>query len=413
MRQFTILLLFIALSISAFSQRRLDKQNFAELYNINGIDLHPTFQIYHNSDTASTLFYKIDNSELKYKLGKDSILTAKASIHYKVYYSYKAKHLVDSSTFIYTDSENYGLNNSSYGYINIPLKKGYQYLLYIEYKDINSDYLVKKLLDIDKTNKLSSQNFYIKAPDDLPYLRNYINKNENFIIVSERNDIAQINLHVFKPNILIPKPPMVEDNKQIEGLRADTLYKLNINNGISNELKLTDQGFYHFYSNSKNNEGYTVYRFTNQYPYITTPMQMIMPLRYISSSSEFSDLYKSKNKKEAVEKFWIKISGDENRAKSLIKLYYNRVQNANINFTADREGWMTDRGMIYIIYGTPDVVYRDQYMETWQYGNYKNNKAISFNFYKVNNPFSRNLYEMQRNEEYKYSWMKAVGIWRK
>ena len=119
------------------------------------------------------------------------------------------------------------------------------------------------------------------------------------------------------------------------------------------------------------------------------------------------------DKKKAVEQFWISISGDENRAKNMIKLYYNRVQNANINFTADREGWMTDRGMIYIIYGTPDVVYRDQYMETWQYGNYKNNKAITFNFYKVNNPFTTNLYVMQRNEEYKYSWMKAVSVWRK
>ena len=39
------------------------------------------------------------------------------------------------------------------------------------------------------------------------------------------------------------------------------------------------------------------------------------------------------------------------KAKSLIAIYYNRIQNANLHFTTFKEGWKTDRGMIYVVFG--------------------------------------------------------------
>ena len=395
------------------AQQRFDKQNFAEIYNINSINLHPDFRIYHHSDTSSTLFYKIDNSELEYKKDKYNIPTASASIHYELYYNYKAKLLVDSSTYFYTDTENYDLNNSSYGYMHLSIKSGFSYLLYIVYKDLNKDYFVRRLIDINKLNNHSRQNYYIEGTDQLPYIETYLNRGDNFILVSEQNTEDSIKVRVFKPNNTIPKPPMIADDKNDKRIMADTIYNIPLQNGYSNTLQLTDQGYYHFYNNDSKSDGYTLYRFTNDYPYITTPMQMIMPLRYISSSKEFNSLFSSKNKKKSVDDFWVKISGDKNRAKNMIKLYYNRVQNANINFAADREGWMTDRGMIFIIYGAPDVVYRNGTIETWKYGNYKNNDALVFNFYKVENPFTNNLYTMQRDEDYIHSWHKAIEVWRR
>ncbi|MDZ7822184.1 MAG: GWxTD domain-containing protein [Candidatus Marinimicrobia bacterium] len=40
----------------------------------------------------------------------------------------------------------------------------------------------------------------------------------------------------------------------------------------------------------------------------------------------------------------------------LMNEYYYRVQTANQRFSGQREGWRSDRGMIYIIYGEPDAV---------------------------------------------------------
>jgi hypothetical protein len=36
--------------------------------------------------------------------------------------------------------------------------------------------------------------------------------------------------------------------------------------------------------------------------------------------------------------------------------YYYRVHVANQRFSGHREGWRSDRGMIYILYGEPDAV---------------------------------------------------------
>jgi GWxTD domain-containing protein len=204
----------------------------------------------------------------------------------------------------------------------------------------------------------------------------------------------------------------IKSNKRI--IYADTNFDIQFSDGYSNLLKLKDQGFYFFNFSYKQEVGYTVFQFNSNYPYINTQMQMLMPLRYISSKKEFENLFHSKNKQKAIEDFWVEISGSKERAKNMIKLYYNRVQNANIYFTSDKEGWMTDRGMIYIIYGAPDVVYRNKSMETWKYGDHKSSSnSITFDFYKANNPFTDNDYNMSRSTAYGPSWNRAIEIWRR
>ena len=108
----------------------------------------------------------------------------------------------------------------------------------------------------------------------------------------------------------------------------------------------------------------------------------------------------------------MKLAGDKESAQGLMDYYYNKVQNANINFTSDREGWSTDRGMIYIIYGEPDMVYKDTDMETWKYKT-NNSDPLIFDFYKVKTPFSNNHFIMQRDEIFKYSWNTAIQYIRK
>jgi GWxTD domain-containing protein len=138
-----------------------------------------------------------------------------------------------------------------------------------------------------------------------------------------------------------------------------------------------------------------------------------MPLRYLTTYKEFKTIINEKNKQKAVEDFWIKISGNKERARRMIGLYYNRVQQANMLFYSDREGWMTDRGMIFIVFGSPDVVYRDSDMETWIYGYQKNNKNLRFDFYKTDNPFTNSDYLLNRSPIYNSPWNISLEIWRR
>ena len=120
----------------------------------------------------------------------------------------------------------------------------------------------------------------------------------------------------------------------------------------------------------------------------------------------------NENKKIAVDNFWLKATRNPDRGKKIIREYYTRVQDANEYFMSYLDGWKTDRGMIYIVYGLPDVVYKTSVSESWIYGEEGNLMSLNFTFVKVNNPFTDNDYILNRSPIYQSSWYVAVEAWR-
>ena len=123
-------------------------------------------------------------------------------------------------------------------------------------------------------------------------------------------------------------------------------------------------------------------------------------------------MFETSEQKTMLDSFLVNLTNNKNRAKEVVKNYFSRVQNANLLFTSYQEGWKTDRGMIYIIFGPPNNVYRSSFSESWIYGEENNFNAINFNFSKVDNPFSENDYSLNRSSIYKGSFYKAVDTWR-
>jgi len=68
--------------------------------------------------------------------------------------------------------------------------------------------------------------------------------------------------------------------------------------------------------------------------------------------------------------------------------------------------------MIYIIYGSPSVVYRYDNSEVWIYGEENNLLSEVFNFKKISSAISNNIYELERNINYKTSWDRMVTSWK-
>jgi len=102
----------------------------------------------------------------------------------------------------------------------------------------------------------------------------------------------------------------------------------------------------------------------------------IEQLRYIASQKELTELKDASKaeKLEVFERFWRRrdpTSGTE--LNELKDEYYRRVQYCNDNFSSFRAGWQTDRGMIYIIFGTPGDIERHPFdrdnkpYEIWNY----------------------------------------------
>ena len=140
------------------------------------------------------------------------------------------------------------------------------------------------------------------------------------------------------------------------------------------------------------------------------------PLRYLTTRREYDELSEAFNNppelKKLADEFWLNRSGSVERSKILLQAYYNRVQEANIFFSSYLEGWKTDRGIIYVIYGPPNRVFRSSEGENWIYGDQNSSLSYYFTFTKVNNPFSDNDYAMERLNSYRYGWGQAIEAWR-
>jgi len=103
----------------------------------------------------------------------------------------------------------------------------------------------------------------------------------------------------------------------------------------------------------------------------------IEQLRYIAKEGEMGPMEDAKTPEEKQAKFlafWKKRDPNPNTARNeKMELYYARVDYANRHFSHYREGWRTDMGMIYIIFGPPNDVSRHPFevdskpYELWRY----------------------------------------------
>ncbi len=89
--------------------------------------------------------------------------------------------------------------------------------------------------------------------------------------------------------------------------------------------------------------------------------QAIQQLRYIATNEEIQRLLRAFPSEREAEfiKFWNDNFPTENEmVNGKMVEYYNRVYYATENFSNMRQGWETDRGRIYIVYGSPSEVER-------------------------------------------------------
>jgi len=171
-------------------------------------------------------------------------------------------------------------------------------------------------------------------------------------------------------------------------------------------------GFYQITPDTNKRIGGTVFFFGNYFPGTKTVNDILSPLRYITTSAEFNEMAQGDNIKKNVDAYWLKLGGSAERARKLIEAYYSRVEYANRYFTSYLEGWKSDRGMCYIVFGPPDIVYRYTASERWVYGEEGRYNSLSLVFTKVVNPFTPNDFRLNRSGALKTPWYRAVEFWR-
>ncbi len=111
-------------------------------------------------------------------------------------------------------------------------------------------------------------------------------------------------------------------------------------------------------------------------------------------------------------KFWGNASLDEpQKAEKLIQEFNRRVEYANCFFSAHKEGWKTDRGMVYLLFGPADRVISDIRGEVWSYG-FTNSVQREFVFARNPSGLHKNDFVLERNIGYREIEFAAIQRWK-
>jgi GWxTD domain-containing protein len=174
-------------------------------------------------------------------------------------------------------------------------------------------------------------------------------------------------------------------------------------------VSFTKLGLYLVQKDTSSKEGFA-FRVEQDYPRLTRIESLADPLIYICTKQEFARVKEAKGDKKAFDRAILGITGNASRAKDFIRNYYKRVEWANTYFTSYKEGWKTDRGMIYILYGLPDELFKFNDREVWTFNN--NGVKTTFNFVKSQTLFDPENYVLIREKKFQEVWYDKVDLWR-
>ncbi|HKR05342.1 MAG TPA: GWxTD domain-containing protein [Bacteroidia bacterium] len=390
---------------------KISNQNLASLYDPEENLLHPQCVVYHFGRDSSRLFVKLLSSELLHKKNDAGLTGTQITISYRLYNDFESKLVVDSSSLILND---YDKNNSPGFFvhsINFKTPSPVNYILEAEVKDNFRQQSARSFIKVEKEGKQPVQNFLVKLTgQNVPLFRNYISSDETINILTEDLSPHKMFVRCYFRNFPLALPPFAEKIPVKFNYVADSIFTMEIS--PSTNIQLPKKGFYHFQYDTTSKQGLTIFRWEEDFPKITDASQAIEALRYLTTKKEYDDLLSAKDKKAAIDKYWLELSGNEERGKVLIRKYYTRIQDANKLFTSYLDGWKTDRGLIYTIYGPPTTVFKSIQAEDWTYGNFNTINSITFTFEKIYNPFSDNDYILRRSQAYETPWYRGVDRWR-
>lgn len=423
-----------SLSIAAFlasslfwscvsTQNVVDTKDLSYLYNPIKNPVTPRYNITTPSENEVSVGIKFFASELHFsEANPQGVPTASMLVTVKLFSTTRGMALADTAEVSLSIVKEPGKQEYIY-HIPMSVMPDLDYVAEIKILDRIRSLLMQAFIPFSTTSSVNRYNYTA---------RGHFQKNELFNPVVRVDEYANliylrgipdsIYIAYYKPYLPVPDPPsMLLPEKAID-YGPDTIVALPYSDTLP--MMFPRRGIYLCSVDSSVKEGYAFFNFGPSFPEMNTPETMIEPLAYLATEAEMNNLRSAERAKLALDEFWIKCGGNVERARELIRIYYTRVLYSNYYFTSYKEGWRTERGMIYIIYGPPDKVYKNPEGESWGYRKpvirsswgtrYRvSEEYLWFNFRKKNSIFSDNDYYISRSEQLVSFWEQAVAAWRK
>ncbi len=405
------------------TQPVVDSKDLSYLYNPTKSSIKPRYAVLNESDESSVLSIKFFASELFFsEANPRGVPTAQILITVKLYSIDNGRSLKDTANMNLSIVK----EESRPEYIfKVPLKvePGTVYMAEVKMLDRLRLEVIQSFVPFNTTDPANRYNFYARGH----FLKNelfnpVIRPNEYVNLVYSVKPVDTIFVSYYKTIQDVPYPPSMLLPEKIIDYEPDTIITLAYSDTLA--LMFPKEGVYLCTVGRDLSEGFTLFNFGEKYPLMTTPVVMIEPLAYLASGDEMNNLRTSAKQKVALDDFWIKCAGNVEKARELIRIYYTRILYSNYYFTSFKEGWRTERGMIYTIYGPPDKVYKTSDGESWGYRKpviksswggrmHLKEEFLWFNFRTREGKFSDNDFYLSRSETLVTLWDKAIASWRK
>ena len=418
---------FIAVACAFFAcatvENTADYKDLSYLYNPTKNPINPEYIVTNESDAKSVLHVKFASNELFFsEANPRGIPVSEMLVTVKLFCTSQGKGLADTA-HVNLSIEKVA-DKKEYIY-DIPLNvnKGLEYIAEVKVLDRLRLLVMQSFVPFNTLSALNKYNFIAREYFDMSMLFSPVIRKDEFVNLRYlRNKPDSIFISFFKPFRGVPDPPSMLLPQKTLDYKPDTIVGLAYADTLP--MMFPKEGVFLCTTGRDTSDGYAFCNFGRTYPGMNAPETMIDPLIYLSNPDEIEQMKSSVRPKVALDEFWMKCANNVDKARELIRIYYTRVQYANIYFTSFTEGWRTERGMIYIIYGPPDKVYKSTEGESWGYRKavvrsswgtrYKvKEEYLYFTFKKRDNRFSDNDYYLSRNESLVTFWDQAILSWKK
>jgi len=387
----------------------------ASLYNPSQLSLHPDYSVFHEDDDFSVIYIRAYPGEMRFsQANEDSEYRALLQIKYRLIMldDQRSEGMnIDSATVVYKMVKGDEKRPAFFASLKIPIKSGYKYLLRIQARDMNRGSIGLEYLYVDKVNPYSAQNFKVVSLfSGYPKFMRFFLPGEKFNVEYRGMGADSLYVDYYRLSSELPRPPITASSDYTLNYHPDTSFVFPLIDTIHYDLRR--EGMYFVRVDPEHEEGLTLFNFGSAFPRVRTPKDLMEPLFYLATLAEYRDLRKEQNMKLAVDNFWLKIGNSMERSRELIRVYYNRVTYSNLYFTSNKEGWKTDQGMIFILFGPPSRIRMTATGETWYYFTRRRGNPVEFRFDRTPDGFANQILEWVKTTDSQMYWNEAVRSWR-
>jgi GWxTD domain-containing protein len=234
----------------------------------------------------------------------------------------------------------------------------------------------------------------------------FVSASSSYVVHGSRSG-KSIHFSFYRDYFPTPSPPFADKELKMDRfLFPDSTFSISPGQSVG---PFFQEGLYLAQEDTTSALGFSFMVKKDPYPKYNKLADLKGPLLFVTTREENDQIGAAGEDKAKFDKVILSITNDKDRAKNFMRSYFKRVELANQFFTAFKEGWKTDRGMIFIVFGAPDQVQVNGGQEIWSY----KNPRQEFYFNKAGSVYHPDHYVLIRDKQYTEYWYMTIDLWRK